>query len=64
LISEKQFFDPFSNYYFNSKNEKASFKVPGYKYSYNFQITTVGLSGTLGLALENKDHVPVDKLYQ
>jgi hypothetical protein len=31
LISGKEIFEPHSNNYFNTKNDKVNFKSPGYK---------------------------------
>lgn len=57
LQSDKQYFEPYSNSYFNITNDKASFKTAGYKYSDSLNINTVGISGILALDLESKDHV-------
>jgi len=62
LLAQKQVFEPFSNNYLNVYNDKTAFKVPGYKYSDNLTINTVGMAGILAIDLECQDYVPLDKL--
>ena len=62
LQSEKQIFEPYSNNYFNINNDKASFRVPGYRYSDSLNINTVGISGILAMDIDSKEHVRLERI--